>query len=89
MFLPTGPIQSIIFPQSRKEFFKAGNNVISPRNMSTQSVATIFSSVFSSNLSHSILRDWPDILISLQHSAWVMLNTGFSFTWKVEQLVRR
>ena len=31
MLLPTGPIQPIVFPQSRKEFFKAGNNVISPR----------------------------------------------------------
>ena len=52
-------------------------------------LTTIFSSVFASNLSHSILRDWPDILISLQHSAWVMLNTGFSLTWKLEELVRR
>ena len=42
----------------------------------------IFEVFFTTNLSHSSLRAWPDIFISLQHSSCVMLNTGLWLTWE-------
>ena len=42
----------------------------------------IFEIFFTTNLSHSSLRAWPDIFISLQHSSCVMLNTGLWLTWE-------